>query len=600
MSLLARLVPDSVRGRGPREAEELTAIQGRVRQAWGRFTGALGKHRGRLLAAAGITAFVLGYVGACQHFHQPGVPVQGPPPRWSDFAYLSLQNFVLNNPLLGVGWPQGVARFLAPAVAGYAGLVTLAALFRDQLQQMRIARMRRHVIVCGLGDVGYRLVRHLRDIGERVVVVEADATNPHADVCRRLRIPVIVGDAQSQRTLAAAGVHQAARLVAACQDDVVNTQISFTALELTERRGNELRCLARIADPELCALLRILEAKGDQTASALDFFNIDEISARGLLNEHSYTPDKPHILVAHLEVLGQWLIWHAARDWFARRGEGSTVPLVVTVVDDEAKKHIDALKGRYPALRKEDVCRFIECTESYGAIRDLKGRHAKTNEPSISRAYVTAYHDHKTIHTALKLRHALDGRVPLVAAMWRGLGLATLTDIDIYPTLDNSCTVELVRGGSYETIAEAIHKHYLEIQSAARGQADKPWQDLQESFRESSRDQARHIAVKLGVIGCKIEPLSDLGAASFRFSVPEVEALAAMEHDRWAAHKKADGWKKGDQRDDDKKLNPWLVPWNELPEEQKKVDRDFVLAIPSLLASVGVQITRISTDKAAP
>ena len=53
-------------------------------------------------------------------------------------------------------------------------------------------------------------------------------------------------------------------------------------------------------------------------------------------------------------------------------------------------------------------------------------------------------------------------------------------------------------------------------------------------------------------------------------------------------------------RDDDKKLNPWLLPWNELPEEQKKVDRDFVLAIPSLLASVGVQITRISTDKSAP
>ena len=600
MSLLARLRPDSSRRRRPREAEKLTTIHGRVRQTWGRLAGARVKYRWRLLAAAGIAAFILGYVGACQHFGQPGVRVQGPPPRWSDFAYLSLQNFVLNNPLLGVRWPQDVARFLAPAVAGYAGLVTLAALFRDRLQQMRIARMRRHVIVCGLGDVGYRLVRHLRDIGERVVVVEADATNPHLDVCRRLRVPVIVGDAQSQRTLAAAGVHQAERLVAACQEDVVNTQISFAAIEMTDRSGNELRCLARIADPELCALLRILEAKGDQTASALDFFNIDEISARGLLNEHGDTSDKPHILVAHLDVLGQWLVWHAARDWYARRGEGSTVPLVVTVVDDEAEKHIEALKGRYPALGKEDVCRFIECTESFGAIRDLKGRHTKANEPSISRAYITAYHDHKTIHTALKLRHALDPRIPLVAAMWRGLGLATLTDIDIYPTLDNSCTVDLVRGGSYETIAEAIHNHYLEFQLAARGKAGKPWPDLDESFRESSRDQARHIAVKLGVIGCKIEPLSDLGAASFRFSGPEVEALAAMEHDRWAAQKEADGWKKGDHRDDDKKVNPWLRPYDELPEEQKKVDRDFVLAIPSLLASVGVQITRISADKSAP
>ena len=185
--------------------------------------------------------------------------------------------------------------------------------------------------------------------------------------------------------------------------------------------------------------------------------------------------------------------------------------------------------------------------------------------------------------------------------MWRGRGLATLTDIDIYRLWTIVARSNSVRGGSYETIAEAIHKHYLDIQSAARGQAGKPWAGPPGVVPgESSRDQARHIAVKLGVIGCKIEPLSDLGAASFRFSVPEVEALAEMEHDRWAAQKEAEGWKKGDQRDDDKKLNPWLLPWNELPEEQKKVDRDFVLAIPSLLASVGVQITRISTDKSAP
>ena len=204
MSLLARLVPDSVRGRRPREAEELTAIQGRVRQAWGRFTGALGKHRGRLLAAAAITAFVLGYVGACQHFHQPGVPVQGPPPRWSDFAYLSLQNFVLNNHSW-VGWPQGVARFLAPAVAGYAGLVTLAALFRDQLQRAhrKYAPSTSLSAVWAMSATGW-CATYVTSANESWSW-EADATNPHADVCRRLRVPVIVGDAQSQRTLAAAG-----------------------------------------------------------------------------------------------------------------------------------------------------------------------------------------------------------------------------------------------------------------------------------------------------------------------------------------------------------------------------------------------------------
>jgi Trk K+ transport system NAD-binding subunit len=621
MSLLARLLPDSLFADTPRDAEDPADSQGWVKDTWRWLKRKLAKYRWYLLAAAGIVAFILGCFGWWQYFTHPSPPTQPSRPRLTDIAYWSLKNFLMNSPAQArLPWPQDIARFLAPAVAGYAGLAALGTLFRDRMQQMRIPLTHRHVVVCGLGDVGYTLVRHLRQIGERVVVVEADATNPHLDVCRRLRVPIVIGDAQSRRTLAAAGVDQAARLVAVCLDDVVNTEIVFAALELTHRRRNELRCLARIADPELCALLRTQEAKPDDTASALDFFNIDEISARGLLNEYGYdtathalpnnetSEQPPHILVAQLDVLGQWLVWHAARDWYTRRAAGVTAPLVVTVVDDEAKKRVDALTGRYPALKQKDVCRFIYCSESFADIHGLKQRHSEENEPAISRAYVTAYHDQKAMHTALKLRHTLDRGVPLVAAMWRGRGLARLTDnadgllknIDIYSTLENSCTVELIRGGSYETIAQAIHQRYLKIQEANQGEAGKQWEELPEPFRESSREQARHIAVKLREIGCEIAPLRDWGAASSGFTEKEVESLAEKEHERWAAGKEADGWRWGEERDDDNRRNPWLRPYDELPESQKQVDRDFVRAIPSLLASVGLQIIRAGTDDAAP
>lgn len=617
MRLRARLHRDSRFADTSRNGREPTETSGWVYDNWQRLGRILAKYRWYLLAVAGGVAFLLGCIGWWQYFTHPSLPIRPSQPRLTDIVYWSLKNFLMNSPAQAqLPWPLDITRFLAPAVAGYAGLAALGTLFHDRIQQMRIPLIRGHVVVCGLGDVGYTLVRHLRQIGERVVVVEANAANSHLDVCRRLRVPIIIGDAQSRRTLSAAGVDQAARLVAVCLDDVVNTEIVFSALELTRKRHNELRCLARIADPELCALLRIQENERDEIASALDFFNIDEISARELLNHYGYdntahTPPghatgerQPHILVAKLDVLGQWVVWHAARDWYTRRAEGVTLPLVVTVVDDEAPKRIDALTGRYPALKEADVCRFISCSESFGDIHGLVQRYSVADEPVIGRAYVTAYGDQKAMHTALKLRHALPRGVPLVAAMWHGRGLARLADnadgllqnIDIYPTLESSCTVDLIRGGSFEAIAKAIHEHYRKIQQASQGEAGRQWQDLDETFRESNRDQARQITVKLRSIGCETAPLRDWGATSFTFTRDEVELLAEMEHERWAAHKEADGWTWGEQRDDDNRLNPWLRPYAELPESQKQVDRDFVLAIPALLASAGLQIIRVVRD----
>jgi voltage-gated potassium channel Kch len=595
------------------DAENPADKPGLIKRAWRRLTRLLAKYRWYLLAAAGALAFFLGCIGYLDYFHHPSPPAQPSRPRLTDLAYWSLKNFLMNSPSQApLPWALDVARFLAPAVAGYAGLAALGTLFRDRIQQMRIPFLRGHVIVCGLGDVGYTLVRHLRENGDRVVAVESDANNPHLDVCRRLNVPIIIGDAQSRRTLTAAGIDQAARLVAVCLDDVVNTEIVFAALELTQDRSKELRCLARIADPELCGLLRIQEAKPDETASALDFFNIDEISARGLINAYGYLPNsseehRPHILVAQLDVLGQWLVWHAARDWYTQRPKGSAIPLVVTVVDDDAQKRVDALTGRYPALKQEDIAQFICCSESFGDIHALKQRHTEGKHPAVNRAYVTAYHDQKAMHTALKLRHVLDRRVPLVAAMWRGRGLAMLADqadgllknIDIYSTLESSCTVELIRGGSFETIAQAIHQRYLKIQDADQGEAGKQWAQLIEPFRDSNREQARHIAVKLRKIGCEIAPLRDWGAATFAFTRGEVESLAAMEHKRWAKQKEDAGWKLGKERRDADKLSPWLRPYDELPESEKEVDRDFVLAIPSLLATAGLQIIRVATDDGA-
>ena len=579
-----------------------------------------------VLATAGVAAFFLG----CWGYWSYG---EGGDHSVSDVVYGSIKLFFLHaapQPDKYVGLPLNIARFLAPLVAGWAAVIALVSLFRDRLQQMLLPLKRGHVVVCGLGHVGFEFVRQLRTAGYRAVVVEADATNPQIKTCRDWGFPVVVGDAQLRPTLEAAGVKRAARLLAVTSDSVVNTEIVTRARRLVDgtdntgahtlqrdrgrrafgRSARKLRCLARIDDPGLCVLLRIEESNSADHESGLDFFNTDEIGARSLLDAHPIDTDhQPHILVAHLGALGFGLIFHAARKWHDER-EDNSAPLLVTVVDNHAHERVSLLLAQYQAL--EQICEFTCYSPSARDIdrlvavdRERRARHGDAAQhdgatPPISRAYVAADRDELTVETALNLRHALDASVPVVAALSRAYGVADLLEdtntpasmtVTVFKTLHETCTVELVEGGSFEAIAHEIHRRYCQMQPKDN-EPPPPWSQLQDSLKESNRAQARHIGVKLRSIGCEITPLRDWYAKDFMFTGDELDKLTIMEHDRWLEEKRAAGWTLGEE-DEKLKKDPHMVPWQELPADVASWDRNFVEAIPEMLAAVGLQIVDV-------
>jgi len=65
-----------------------------------------------------------------------------------------------------------------------------------------------------------------------------------------------------------------------------------------------------------------------------------------------------------------------------------------------------------------------------------------------------------------------------------------------------------------------------------------------------------------------------------------------LEHQRWEIERRQDGWRPGPARDPARKLSPYLVPWENLPEEIKDLDRDAIRALPTFLARAGFAITR--------
>lgn len=556
-----------------------------------------------VVGTAGIVTFTLGCIGYAHYLpeHEGRVIASGPGPF--DVVYESLALFVLGAPQgTGLPIPVEIARLLAPIVVGSAALIGLASLFRDRVQQMRIPLMRRHVVVCGLGSVGVELLRHLQAAGFRAVVIEADPANTNIQLCRSLRIPVIVGDAQQAPTLQAAGVQRAAQLLAVCPRDGINAEIVAVAQQLAvSRPGSALRCLAAIGDPELCALLRIQEANltDDPSSSSLDFFNLDEISARLWLDDFPIdAPDgRPHVLISRLGGLGTWLVKQAAAGWYADRSDDT--PLWITILDDHAEEGVRALVAQYPGL--EPVCRFICSSTSVRDVRRLGELRTEAGAPPLTRAYVTADADEQAIEAALGLRHDLDAAVPLVVELWRTSGVGRLigdaraggklTNIEMFPSLERTCTAELVQGGSFEGIAIALHEAWREKHGVA--EPTPRWQELDESRRESSRAQARDISAKLRSIGCAIRPMRDWDASAFAFTDAEIETLAIAEHNRWIRERLEAGWQSAEVRDPENKKTPYLIPFDQLPPDIADLDRSAVRAIPAVLALADLQVVRV-------
>ena len=70
------------------------------------------------------------------------------------------------------------------------------------------------------------------------------------------------------------------------------------------------------------------------------------------------------------------------------------------------------------------------------------------------------------------------------------------------------------------------------------------------------------------------------------------EKIAENAHDSWAHKRISEGWTYGKKRDDAKKTTPCLVPYNELPENEKEYDRITAMESIKLIVKIGFKIER--------
>jgi Trk K+ transport system NAD-binding subunit len=113
--------------------------------------------------------------------------------------------------------------------------VSLAHTFKD------------HIIICGLGNVSYRVILQLLEANRDVLVIEKDWNSEYVDSVLSLKVPVILGDARNARTLQQARIQHAHSLIAATHEDLINIEIGLAA----RRRRGKLPIVLRIFNDEL-------------------------------------------------------------------------------------------------------------------------------------------------------------------------------------------------------------------------------------------------------------------------------------------------------------------------------------------------------------
>lgn len=107
------------------------------------------------------------------------------------------------------------------------------------------------ILVCGLGQVGFRIARLLARLGEPPSVLTLSPREEFTQVLIPYGVTIEAGDARADRCLISAGVLEADTVIACTDDDLVNIEIALDA----QRLKPGIRVIARLFDQTLARRL---------------------------------------------------------------------------------------------------------------------------------------------------------------------------------------------------------------------------------------------------------------------------------------------------------------------------------------------------------
>lgn len=179
-------------------------------------------------------------------------------------------------------WFLQILYFIVP-VLGLVAVVDGFVLFgttlinkqeRGQKWQIAMASIyKQHVIICGIGKVGFGVALELLKFGREVVAIEASSESHFIERALAVGIPVIVADARQPESLMKAGIEKADAVIPCTDDDFTNLDIALDARELNP----EIKIVMRMFDSDLAR--RVEKGFGIHTAYSISDLAAPTIAA---------------------------------------------------------------------------------------------------------------------------------------------------------------------------------------------------------------------------------------------------------------------------------------------------------------------------------
>lgn len=156
---------------------------------------------------------------------------------------LQLFHFIM--PIIGL-------MILAQGLADFGSLLFNRRARNKEWEMAVASTMNRHIVLVGLGHLGFRVAQKLYEMGENIVVVEITLGTHTTIAARDMGIPIIEADARHPGALEGANIRDARTIILASQNDAMNLQIALKARSLNPK----IQVVIRIFDEEFAHALQ--------------------------------------------------------------------------------------------------------------------------------------------------------------------------------------------------------------------------------------------------------------------------------------------------------------------------------------------------------
>jgi voltage-gated potassium channel len=232
---------------------------------------------------------------------------------------------------------------------------------RRNKMEKKIAQLKGHYIVCGMGQIGSNVAHELAITGRHFVMVDKDRANLEHYVAQHPAQLYVLGDATDNEALLAAGIKHAVGIFAVAHDDNQNLVISLSAKQLNPEvrvvaRCHELKNVSKIksagADdivlPDFAGGQRLVSAMVrpnvsgflDEMSKAEGDLRMEELIIPGRLHGKTldmFYTDNEECLVMAVNTQGKWH-FKPTSDYLLHGGD-----ILMVMASSAARKRMEEL-----------------------------------------------------------------------------------------------------------------------------------------------------------------------------------------------------------------------------------------------------------------